>query len=98
MIVIQIIGVIAGWLVLATLMSSLIMGVPIPAFSAANHPASYLITKRNKIDVQERFECAAYAAAYLMRHHGILAEGEELYNGIPSKSHYPHGECGSAEV
>jgi predicted double-glycine peptidase len=71
------------------------MGFVIPKFSKKNYPLKYMITKENRIDIQNNFECSAYSSAYLMRHFGIMAHGEELYKIMPNKMKngcvYPKG-------
>ena len=54
-----------------------------------------IITCKNRIDIQTGYQCSAYAAAYILRHHGIQAEGKELYSIMPNKMNtgyvYPKG-------
>lgn len=86
MIVIRwIISSIINWLVIATLIDCILMGLPIPILSKRNYPAAHIITNKNRIDFQKGNECSAYSAAYLMRHYGIQANGEELYKIMPNK-------------
>lgn len=86
---------IINWLIIATLINCILMGLPIPTFSKKNYPLTYLITKENHIDIQKNFECSAYSAAYLMRHYGIRANGEDIYKIMPYKMNsgyvYPKG-------
>ena len=96
MIVIRwIISFIIIWLVIATLINCILMGLPIPMFSKKNYPTTYLITQKNRIDIQKKFECSAYSIAYLMRHYGIQANGEDIYKVISYKMRngyvYPKG-------
>ncbi len=90
-----IISSIINWLIIATLINCILMGFPIPKFSKRNYPLTYIITKENHIDIQKNFECSAYSAAYLMRHYGIRANGEDIYKIMPNKMKsgyvYPKG-------
>jgi hypothetical protein len=71
------------------------MGVPIPTISKTNYPLTHIITSKNYIDIQKNFECSAYSTAYLMRHYGIQANGEDIYKIMPNKMNngyvYPKG-------
>lgn len=86
---------IINWLVIATLIDCVLMGLPIPTFSKRNYPISHIILKENRIDIQKNFECSAYSTAYLMRHYGIQANGEDIYKTMPNKMSngyvYPKG-------
>lgn len=54
-----------------------------------------VIKEKNRIDIQTGFQCSAYAAAYILRHYGIPADGKELYPIMPNKMKagyvYPKG-------
>lgn len=71
------------------------MGIPIPVFSKKHDTKEFLITQKNYIDIQKKYECSAYATAYVMRHYGIQANGEDLYTIITNKTKngyvYPKG-------
>ena len=51
----------------------------------ADIPDSYIIESDNRIDIQKKFECAAFSSAYLLRHFDIEADGDELYHKYPHK-------------
>ncbi|WNS44614.1 C39 family peptidase [Paenibacillus sp. MMS20-IR301] len=74
-----------NWLLITTLINCRLMGLPIPALPKKHDPPEHLVTTRNRIDIQTNFECSAYSAAYLMRHYGIQASGEEIYKIMPYK-------------
>ncbi|MGN6714671.1 C39 family peptidase [Anaerocolumna jejuensis] len=86
---------IINWLVIATMINCILMGVPIPTISKTNYPLTHIITSKNYIDIQKNFECSAYSTAYLMRHYGIQANGEDIYKIMPNKMNngyvYPKG-------
>jgi len=48
-------------------------------------PKSYFITKTNRIDIQSKYECAAFSSAYVLRHLGKEVDGNELYKKYPRK-------------
>lgn len=50
-----------------------------------NMPESYLIDTPNRMDLQQNTECAAFSSAYVLRHLGTEADGNELYRGFPRK-------------
>ncbi|MGG3279987.1 C39 family peptidase [Paenibacillus solani] len=48
-------------------------------------PGSYMILTPNRMDIQPHYECAAFSSAYVLRHLGIEADGNELYKQFPRK-------------
>lgn len=48
-------------------------------------PESYMIRTPNRLDIQPHYECAAFSSAYVLRHLGIEADGNELYKQFPRK-------------
>lgn len=48
-------------------------------------PKSYCIQTLNRIDIQNKYECAAFSSAFILRHLGEEADGNELYKGFPRK-------------
>lgn len=48
-------------------------------------PERYLIDAPNRMDLQQSTECAAFSSAYVLRHLGTEADGNELYRGFPRK-------------
>lgn len=52
---------------------------------AQKMPERYLIDTPNRIDLQQNTECAAFSSAYVLRHLGTEADGNELYRGFPRK-------------
>lgn len=71
------------------------MTFPIPVFRKRDYPPNYLINRNNRIDIQNKRECAAFSTAYLLRHFRVEANGNELYINFPSKvksgNVYPKG-------
>ncbi len=48
--------------------------------------SEYIVCKENRIDIQQGNECSGYAAAYLLRHYDIPADGTEIYQKMPFKN------------
>lgn len=48
-------------------------------------PSSYCIQTSNRMDIQHLYECAAFSSAFVLRHFGIEADGNELYTKYPRK-------------
>lgn len=83
------------WIIISTIINAYLMTLPKPVLRKRDYPANYLIKRNNRIDIQNRRECAAFSTAYVLRHFGIVADGEELYPNFPSKTRsgnvYPKG-------
>ncbi|MFY3790732.1 cysteine peptidase family C39 domain-containing protein [Ureibacillus sp. MALMAid1270] len=83
------------FLIISTIVNAYLMTLPIPVLRKREYPESYFIQQKNRIDFQDKLECAAFSTAYLLRHFGIEAEGEALYKHFPSKTKkgtvYPKG-------
>lgn len=45
----------------------------------------YVITKKNRIDIQTGYQCSAFSSAFVLRHFGVDVNGEELYQKMPNK-------------
>ncbi len=91
----RIIYLIINWLLITSIIDVILMGFPIPKFSIRNYPLRYIITKKNRIDIQNNFECAGYSAAYIMRHFDTEVTGQNMYSIMPNKMYsgyvYPKG-------
>ncbi|MFJ8261234.1 cysteine peptidase family C39 domain-containing protein [Rummeliibacillus sp. NPDC094406] len=83
------------WIIISTIINAYLMTLPIPVLRKRDYPANYLIKRNNRIDIQKNRECAAFSTAYVLRHFGMEADGEELYTNFPSKVRsgnvYPKG-------
>lgn len=89
------ISIIVYWSIIASMINCTLMGVPIPKFSKKRYLSKFIITQKNRIDIQNNYECSAFSTAYVLRHFGIQTNGEEIYKIIPNKSEtglvYPKG-------
>lgn len=78
-----------------TIADCLLMGVLRPCFARRCYPSRFLPTGTNRIDFQSAMECSAFASAFVLRHFGQDASGEELYREMPCRrrdgSVYPRG-------
>ena len=83
------------YIVVATIVNMVMMGMLCIRFSHASIRECYLITADNRIDIQAGVRCAGFASAFVLRHFGIDVSGNELYNAMPSKKPdgtvYPKG-------
>ena len=83
------------WIIISTIINVYLMTLPIPAFRKRDYPAQYLVKRNNRIDIQNKRECAAFSTAYVLRHFGMESDGDELYINFPSKMKsgnvYPKG-------
>lgn len=91
----DILYIILFWFLITLVMNAYLMTLPRLTYKRRPYPDKYLIQKRNYIERQARFECAAYATAYLLRHVDHTVNGAELYRDFPSKMRsgmvYPKG-------
>lgn len=83
------------WILISTIINAYLMTLPIPVLRKRDYPINYLIQQNNRIDFQNKTECAAFSTAYLLRHFGMENDGEALYTYFPSKTRagnvYPKG-------
>ncbi|MGN0230866.1 MAG: C39 family peptidase [Muribaculaceae bacterium] len=86
---------IAGYLVSFTIVDANLMGTATPEFEMSVDVESYIIPESTRIDAQTGFKCSAFSSAYVMRHWGIEAHGDSVYEVMPSKMEggyvYPKG-------
>lgn len=77
----RIVAIIAVILCIAAAMSFLVyVSPPKDEAESYNYPPEFFCESAgNRIDYQTDGKCAAYAAAYLLRHFGEAADGEELF-------------------
>ena len=54
-------------------------------FSLKSKKNEFVITKENKIDFQTNVECAGFSCAYILRHFGTEANGNDVYQKIQNK-------------
>ena len=90
-------GFIISYVVITTIIDSCLMGRLDIRLSFQNNTNGYIIKRKNRIDMQTGYQCSAFSVAYLLRHHGISASGEEIYPNMPDKMKdgcvYPKGLC-----
>lgn len=61
------------------------MGNYTPKFSGRCSISQFFIEKNNEIAMQNGNACAGYAVTYVLRHYGIAANGEEIYQKMSGK-------------
>lgn len=83
------------WLVINTIINAYLMTLPRLELNIGKFPEEFQISQKNRIDIQKKYECAAFSTAYVLRHFGIEADGFEIYSNFPSKMKtgyvYPKG-------
>ena len=72
--------------VITTIVDIIVMGSYSLKISASDSIPQYVVSKENHIDMQKGNECSGYAAAYLLRHYDIPANGTEVYQKMPYKA------------
>lgn len=70
---------------ITTIIDAVIMGVLRPRFSLTCHKKEYLVKKENRMDFQSGNACAAYSAAFVLRHWNIDKDAEGLYASMTGK-------------
>lgn len=82
-------------IVIITVIDIVLMGALHIRLSLLCRVKQYIITKENRIDFQAGNECSAFSSAYVLRHFGIEADGNSLYEKISGKRQdgtvYPKG-------
>lgn len=84
-----------NYLLITTVVDAVLMGGLHISFARKCREKQFLIQEKNRIDMQTGYECSAFAAAYILRHHHMDAEGNGLYEIMPNKMKvgyvYPKG-------
>lgn len=82
------------WLIIATVINYFVITIIVDiillgrfslCFSRKCSVPQFMVSKENKIDIQNGYKCSGYATAYLLRHYDIQASGEEVYREMPNK-------------
>lgn len=88
-------SVLINSLIITTIVDSFLMGALRFHFSMNCKKKEFIITKPNRIDLQNGYQCSAFSSAYILRHWDIEEHGDNLYKVIPNKmrngSVYPRG-------
>lgn len=74
-----------NYIVIATVADSILMGVLHFHFSVKCRLNKFLVTKDNRIDIQDGHQCSAFSVAYVLRHWDIEENGNNLYQIVPNK-------------
>lgn len=85
----------ANYFIITTIVDCILMGKLHFCFSSRCRKKKFVITKANRIDMQSGYKCSAFSSAYVLRHWGIAASGDDLYDIMPNKMKdgyvYPKG-------
>ena len=80
-----VIGTFINTFIIINIVDIILMGSFKLKFSNKSKNSSFMIAKENRIDAQEGNSCSGYAIAYILRHYGISAHGNEIYSKLPHK-------------
>lgn len=91
----SLVAAIVVYLVSFTIIDAHLMGTATPEFEISVDAESYIIPESTRIDAQTGFKCSAFSSAYVLRHWGIEAHGDSVYEVMPDKMEggyvYPKG-------
>ncbi|MDE6916152.1 MAG: C39 family peptidase [Lachnospiraceae bacterium] len=74
-----------NYFVITTTIDSLLVGILHFRLPLTCQKSAFLITEENRTDMQTGNKCSAFASAYLLRHWGIEAHGDSLYEVMPCR-------------
>lgn len=85
----------ANFFLITTIVDCVLMGKLHFHFATKCRKKQFVISGANRIDIQDGYKCSAFSSAYLLRHWGVEAGGNELYGLMPNKMKdgyvYPKG-------
>ena len=71
--------------IIITIVDVVLMGPLMLKFSRKSRISRFMVLKENRIDMQSGNSCSGYAAAYVLRHYDIPADGDDIYMKMPDK-------------
>lgn len=71
--------------IVTTVIDRKLMGKLVYTRSKGCGMEEFIVSRQNRIDFQTGYKCAAYSVAYLLRHYGIDANGNDIYTDMPNK-------------
>lgn len=84
-----------NYFIITTIVDCILMGRLHFRLAIKCKEKQFIITKENHIDFQDGYKCSAFSSAYVLRHWGVEANGNELYAIMPNKMKngyvYPEG-------
>ncbi len=63
----------------------LIVGFAVPKLRKEPVAERFLLTKKNRMDIQKSTECSGFSSAHVLRSYGMEADGNEMYAKMPGK-------------
>ena len=78
-------GNIMCFLIVTTMIDRKLMGKLVYMRLKGCSKKKFVVSRQNRIDFQTGYKCAAYSVAYLLRHYGIEANGNDIYTDMPNK-------------
>lgn len=93
--IVTLLSTLVNYVIITTIVDSFLMGALHFHFSMKCRKKEVVITKANRIDLQNGYKCSAFSSAYILRHWDIEEHGDNLYEVIPNKMKdgyvYPKG-------
>jgi len=89
---IEIVKILITTFIITTIVDIILMGFLLPRFQSKKHPSAFFIkAKENSLttssasyfEFQGQGGCAGFSSAFLLRHLGIPASGEETFKEVP---------------
>ena len=84
-----------NYLIITNIVDIILLGAFSFRFSTGCIAEQFVITKKNRIDMQDGFQCSAFSTAYVLRHFDKEVDGGTLYSVMPHKMKsgyvYPKG-------
>ncbi len=86
---------IINYFIITTIVDIFLLGAFSFRFLPKCQLKKYIITKKNRIDIQTGYQCSGFSTAYVLRHWDKQADGSSLYEIMPNKMKsgyvYPKG-------
>ena len=81
----RIISTLINTFIIINIVDVILMGPVILKYSNKSKKPSFVISKENRIDIQEGNSCSGYSISYVLRHYGIPADGDKIYAELPKR-------------
>ena len=91
-ILIEIVKILITTFIITTIVDIILMGFLLPRFQSKKHPSAFFIqpgenslrtSSASYFEFQGQGGCAGFSSAFLLRHLGIPASGEEAFKEVP---------------
>lgn len=92
-ILLEICNLFMEYIVVATTVNVCYTGYPYLKISFKLKNSSYMIKQKNYAETQHKMECSGFSSAYVYRHLGKAAQGQELYDNMGHKQSNGYVYC-----